>query len=154
MSRYAMVGPRSGELLSFQRKVIVHHDRAEMEFLFPNARVVPVTRGDLGQPTMRLRDHPEIIDGSRRRRISKGSGRTPQEVNQLLKEFEQMRLMMTQMMKMGKMLPTLPKPSATAGGGQQGPSHAQMSKSVRQAQQALKVKPKHRRHRKTKKKRR
>lgn len=101
------------------------------------------------------RDHPEIIDGSRRRRISKGSGRTPQEVNALLKEFEQMRMMMTQMMQMGKMIPSMPKPSPSAAGGGAGqPSHAQMSRSMRQAQQALKVKPKHRRNRKTKKKKR
>jgi len=33
------------------------------------------------------RDHPRIIDGSRRKRIARGSGRTIQEVNQLLKQF-------------------------------------------------------------------
>jgi signal recognition particle subunit SRP54 len=38
--------------------------------------------------------HPEIINGSRRKRIAAGSGRTVQEVNQLLKQFHQMQQMM------------------------------------------------------------
>jgi len=43
------------------------------------------------------RRDPDIIDGSRRKRISKGSGTTVQEVNQLLEQFKQMRNMMRQM---------------------------------------------------------
>jgi signal recognition particle subunit SRP54 len=43
------------------------------------------------------RHEPTIIDGSRRRRIARGSGRSPQEVNQLLNQFMQMRQMMKQM---------------------------------------------------------
>ena len=43
------------------------------------------------------RQHPEIIDGSRRRRISRGSGTTPQDVNQLLNQFRQVQKMMKQM---------------------------------------------------------
>lgn len=52
------------------------------------------------------RRHPEIIDGSRRRRISRGSGTTPQEVNQLLNQFHMMQKMMKQMSS-GRM-PKLP----------------------------------------------
>ena len=37
--------------------------------------------------TPQERDHPRIIDGSRRKRIARGSGRSIQEVNQLLKQF-------------------------------------------------------------------
>ena len=37
---------------------------------------------------------PEIINGSRRKRIASGSGRSVQEVNQLLKQFHQMQQMM------------------------------------------------------------
>ena len=44
------------------------------------------------------RRQPEIIDGSRRRRIARGSGVTPQEVNQLLNQFRQMQKMMRTMM--------------------------------------------------------
>jgi signal recognition particle subunit SRP54 len=40
------------------------------------------------------RRHPELIKGSRRLRIAKGSGVTVQQVNQLVKQFEQMRKMM------------------------------------------------------------
>ena len=43
------------------------------------------------------RRHPEIIHGSRRRRIAKGSGTTPQDINQLLKQFTQTQKMMRQM---------------------------------------------------------
>jgi signal recognition particle subunit SRP54 len=46
-------------------------------------------------PEERLR--PEIIKGSRRRRIAQGSGTTVQSVNQLVKQFGQMRKLMKQM---------------------------------------------------------
>jgi len=48
------------------------------------------------------RERPELINGSRRKRIAKGSGRSVQEVNQLLKQFTQMRTMMKKFGKMGK----------------------------------------------------
>ena len=48
------------------------------------------------------RDRPELINGSRRKRIAKGAGRNVQEVNQLLKQFSQMRTMMKKFGKMGK----------------------------------------------------
>ncbi|PJJ76560.1 signal recognition particle subunit FFH/SRP54 (srp54) [Thermoflavifilum aggregans] len=51
------------------------------------------------------RANPDIIDGSRRRRIAQGSGRDIQEVNQFLKQFEQMRQMMKMMNKMGSVNP-------------------------------------------------
>ncbi len=40
------------------------------------------------------REKPRIIDGSRRRRIARGSGRSVQEVNRLLKQYESMKKMM------------------------------------------------------------
>jgi signal recognition particle subunit SRP54 len=40
------------------------------------------------------RRHPEVIKGSRRVRIAKGSGVSVQQVNQLIKQFDQMRKMM------------------------------------------------------------
>lgn len=45
---------------------------------------------------------PEIINASRRKRIAKGSGRSVQEVNRLLKQFEEMKKMMKQMTGMSK----------------------------------------------------
>lgn len=47
------------------------------------------------------RSQPELLNGSRRRRVAKGSGRTIQEVNQLLKQFQDMKKMMKSMNKMG-----------------------------------------------------
>ena len=44
--------------------------------------------------TPKERSNPEIINGSRRQRIAKGSGTSLQEVNRLLKQFEQTRKMM------------------------------------------------------------
>ncbi len=43
------------------------------------------------------RQRPEIINGSRRRRISRGSGTTPQDINQLLNQFKQTQKLMRQM---------------------------------------------------------
>jgi signal recognition particle subunit SRP54 len=40
------------------------------------------------------RRHPEIINGSRRRRIAKGSGSSPHEINQLLKQFHEAKKIM------------------------------------------------------------
>ncbi|MFH1730538.1 MAG: signal recognition particle protein [Planctomycetota bacterium] len=45
------------------------------------------------------RQHPEIIDGRRRLRISSGSGTSVQDVNSLLKEFKQMKKMIKQGMR-------------------------------------------------------
>ncbi|WP_103664159.1 signal recognition particle protein [Gracilimonas amylolytica] len=48
------------------------------------------------------RQEPELLNGSRRRRIAKGSGTTVREINQLMKQFDQMKSMMKTMSKMGK----------------------------------------------------
>jgi signal recognition particle subunit SRP54 len=48
------------------------------------------------------RARPHLIDGSRRKRIAKGSGTTVQAVNRLVKQFGQMRKLMAQLAK-GKM---------------------------------------------------
>ena len=44
--------------------------------------------------TSQERRHPEMVGGSRRRRIAKGSGTTPREINQLLNQFQQVQKMM------------------------------------------------------------
>ncbi|HNF37872.1 MAG TPA: signal recognition particle protein [Chitinophagaceae bacterium] len=54
------------------------------------------------------RADPDLIDGNRKKRIAKGSGKDIQEVNNFMKQFEQMRGMMKNMNKMGafgKMMP-------------------------------------------------
>ncbi len=52
--------------------------------------------------TMKERRHPDIINRSRRERIALGSGTSMQEVNALLKQFQQMQRMMKQMAGGGK----------------------------------------------------
>ena len=48
----------------------------------------------LNSMTDRERSHPDILNGSRRKRIARGSGTSVQEVNQLMKQYDQMRRMM------------------------------------------------------------
>ncbi|MDR9419853.1 signal recognition particle protein [Gracilimonas sp.] len=48
------------------------------------------------------RQNPELLNGSRRRRIAKGSGTKVREINQLMTQFDQMKKMMKTMSKMGK----------------------------------------------------
>src|SRR5437763_3316580 len=68
------------------------------------------------------RRNPAIISGSRRLRIARGSGTTTQDVNGLLKEFEQARKMMKSMMGMagfgagGMRMPKLPAVAAVPSG--------------------------------------
>jgi signal recognition particle subunit SRP54 len=64
--------------------------------------------------TPQERRHPEVIDGRRKRRIARGSGRQVQEVNQVLKAFEQMRQLMKQLR--GGKLPRIPGFPALPGG--------------------------------------
>src|SRR5207237_174407 len=47
--------------------------------------------------TKEERHNPEIINGSRRKRIARGSGSTVQDINQLLEQFNEMRTMIRQM---------------------------------------------------------
>ncbi len=46
------------------------------------------------------RENPQLLDGSRRKRIAKGSGNSVQEVNQFIKQFNEMKKMMKSMSKM------------------------------------------------------
>lgn len=52
--------------------------------------------------TVLEKEQPDIINASRRKRIAKGSGTSVQEVNRLLKQFEEMKKMMKQMTNMSK----------------------------------------------------
>ena len=61
--------------------------------------------------TPKERQHPEILNQSRKNRIAKGSGTTIQEVNRLVKQFDQTRKMMKMVTgsKMGRMMAHMPK---------------------------------------------
>ena len=59
------------------------------------------TRAIISSMTREERLRPEIIDGSRRARIARGSGTAVSDVNVLLKQFKQMRKMMKSMTRGG-----------------------------------------------------
>ena len=58
------------------------------------------TEAMINSMTLQERNNPQLINGRRRRRIAAGSGRSVQELNQLLKQFTEMQKMMK---KFGKM---------------------------------------------------
>jgi signal recognition particle subunit SRP54 len=78
------------------------------------------TEAIINSMTMKERQHPELINPSRKQRIAKGSGTRVQDVNQLLRQFEQMRKMMQSMFKGGAKMPSLPRMGGGAMGGMNG----------------------------------
>lgn len=54
--------------------------------------------------TLQERRHPEILNGSRKRRIAMGSGTSVEEVNRLIKQFEEMRRMIKGFVGLDKMM--------------------------------------------------
>lgn len=77
--------------------------------MLPNAGKMKIKDGDVDEKklertkaiilsmTVQERENPEIINGSRKKRIAAGSGTTIPEVNQLLKQFEQSKMLMKQL---------------------------------------------------------
>ena len=67
--------------------------------------------------TPKERQHPEVLNQSRKNRIAKGSGTTIQEVNRLVKQFDQTRKMMKMVTgsKMGRMMAHMPKMPGMTG---------------------------------------
>lgn len=79
-------------------------------------------QGMIDSMTKKEKDDPDIIDTPRRRRIAKGSGVEPHEVNQFLKQFDQVRALMKQMSQMSiwqrlKMVTGMGKAGAFMPGG-------------------------------------
>ncbi|MCX8730751.1 signal recognition particle protein [Gilliamella sp. B2969] len=70
----------------------------------------------IGSMTLKERANPEIIKGSRKRRIANGSGTQVQDVNKLLKQFEDMQKMMKKM-KGGGMMKMMRQMKGLMGGG-------------------------------------
>jgi signal recognition particle subunit SRP54 len=56
----------------------------------------------IGSMTVSERKKPDLIKASRKRRIASGSGTTVQDVNKVLKQYQEMTRMMKKMKKMGK----------------------------------------------------
>ncbi|MGB5935084.1 MAG: signal recognition particle protein, partial [Ornithinimicrobium sp.] len=88
------------------------------------------------------RDHPKILNGSRRARIARGAGVTVSEVNQLLERFGQAQKMMRQMRKGGGMpgMPPMPGMPATHGKGKGKQPQRKKSKSGNPAKRAAEEK--------------
>ena len=55
--------------------------------------------------TPRERRHPDLLNGSRRKRVALGSGHHPSDVNELLRNFREAQRMTKKMQKMQKRLP-------------------------------------------------
>ena len=68
----------------------------------PDEKELIRTEAIINSMTPEERNSYQIINGSRRRRIAKGSGTTVQEVNKMLKNFEQMQKMLKQFSKGGR----------------------------------------------------
>ena len=64
--------------------------------------VLARTEAIIHSMTPKEREKPEIINASRKKRIAMGSGTSVEDVNKLLKQFEQMLKMMKQFSNMGK----------------------------------------------------
>ncbi|SDY92093.1 signal recognition particle protein [Tindallia californiensis] len=75
-------------------KQLKNLDVDEKELVYIEAIIQSMTKGE--------RSNPSIINGSRRKRIAFGSGTSIQQVNKLLKQFEQTRKMMKQFTDMEK----------------------------------------------------
>ncbi len=80
-------------------------DKATKDVEIGDDAFVPI-ESMIGSMTPYERHHPECINGSRKQRIAAGSGRSIQEVNRFLKQFEQTRKMMKTVSAKG----SLPKP--------------------------------------------
>jgi len=74
-----------------------------MKNLKMDDRQINWTEAIINSMTNYERKYPENINGSRRLRISKGSGRSVQEVNSLLKQFHQMKKMMKKVKNLDKL---------------------------------------------------
>lgn len=74
---------------------------AKMKDVQVDERRIDRVEAIISSMTLSERARPDIINGSRRRRIAAGSGTTVQEVNQLLAQFKQMQKLMKRMGKGG-----------------------------------------------------
>jgi signal recognition particle subunit SRP54 len=69
-------------------------NHAELAGAEVDEKALAHTEAIIQSMTREERNNPSILNGSRKKRIAKGSGRSIQEVNRLLKQFDEMRKMM------------------------------------------------------------
>ncbi len=85
----------------------------------------------IGSMTLEERHNPHIINSSRRQRIAKGSGTSVQEVNNLIKQFDEMRKMMRKMNKQsGGGGHSLPKAPSSRRGASKSSKRAALGRAV------------------------
>ena len=89
-------------------KMIPGFSKAAMKGFDVDERQFVETEAIIHSMTKEERLHPNLIDGSRRKRIARGSGTTVQGVNKLLKQFQEMKKMMKMLSKGKKKLPFAP----------------------------------------------
>jgi len=97
MQELKKMGPISqilGMMPGMNSKMLENVDIDEKKMTHIEAIICSMTKEE--------RRNPAIINGSRRKRIALGSGTSIQEVNRLLKDFEQMRKLMKSLNEMGK----------------------------------------------------
>jgi signal recognition particle subunit SRP54 len=75
--------------------------KAQLEDADLDTKVLKRQAAIIGSMTLKERRTPDIVKASRKRRIAAGSGTTVQEVNRLLKQFDEMLTMMKRMNKLG-----------------------------------------------------
>ncbi len=76
----------------------------------PDERQLRRVEAIINSMTPEEREHAEVIDGSRRKRIAKGSGTSVEDVNRLLKQYAEMRKMLKMVGQMtGESVPEAPK---------------------------------------------
>ncbi len=97
LKRIKKLGPLDDML-----KMIPGFSKAMTKGLSVDPNEIDRVEAIINSMTVEERLKPQIIDGSRRKRIARGSGTSVQSVNQLLKQFQQMKKMMKQMGKMQK----------------------------------------------------
>ena len=98
--------PGFGNMPQINAKPDIANNFSRMEFIIDS--MTPIERGK-----------PEILNGSRKRRITKGSGTTLQDLNRLLKQHKQMGMMMKKMKGKGmqRMMKGMSDVSSPLGGG-------------------------------------
>lgn len=100
MQQLKKMGPLNhvlGMLPGMNNKMLQNVDVDEKKMSHIEAIIKSMTKKEMNEPS--------IINGSRRKRIAAGSGTTIQEVNRLLKDFEEMKKMFKKMSDMGKRSP-------------------------------------------------
>lgn len=60
IQKWCLVGSTSGEIQTYQGRAITHENKAELEYLFPYNRVVPLPSYFGTGLTVSLKDHPDM----------------------------------------------------------------------------------------------